>query len=162
MSWASREGIISATITGNSPTPPPAPAASPENRPRAAPKSVETRDPTGPAPRADTRCGHRGREARQLPVIERAVRKEGRSSRTRPFKMVIPRCQPIRSAITVVGIRGCSDNNRRISPSKGSTNEGRGWRLNSGGESKRTAARTVFLDTPSRRTISLIDDPSAR
>jgi hypothetical protein len=76
--------------------------------------------------------------------------------------MVIPRLQPIRSAMTVVGIRGCSDNGRRISVSNRSTAEGRGWRLNTGGETERTADRTVFLDTPNCRTISLIDKPSAR
>lgn len=43
-------------------------------------------------------------------------KKTGRSSRTRSFRMVMPLLQPIRSAITVAGILGCSDKSRRISP----------------------------------------------
>ncbi len=45
----------------------------------------------------------------------------GRSCATRTFKTVKPRSQPIRSAMTVAGIRGYSRSNSRIRGSTAST-----------------------------------------
>ncbi len=47
----------------------------------------------------------------------------GRSSRTRSFSTVSDRVQPIRSAITVAGMRGVAISSRRISGSTESTIE---------------------------------------
>ena len=52
----------------------------------------------------------------------------GRSSRTRSFRTVNDRPQPIRSAITVAGIRGNCASSDRISGSISSTSEPRGPR----------------------------------
>ena len=86
----------------------------------------------------------------------------GRSSRTRSFKTVIDRVQPIRSAITVAGIRGNSASSARICGSTSSTSDPRGPRSREGGPDARNAARTVLRASPSRRAISLIETPSAR
>jgi len=80
----------------------------------------------------------------------------GRICRTRSFNVVIECVQPIRSAITVAGIRGKSANSFRTSSSTPSTNEPRTGRSYFGGRSDANAARTVFLATPNRREISLI------
>ena len=86
----------------------------------------------------------------------------GRSSATRNFSCVIDRSQPIRSAITVAGIRGNAASSSRISGSNASTAHDVGARRYAGGDSARSADRTVLRDTPIRRVISLIDRPSAR
>jgi len=74
---------------------------------------------------------------------------------------VIPRVQPIRSAITVAGIRGYSFNNSRIRGSTASTTDPADLRTYRGGPSEANAARTVFLETPIVLTIALIGNPSA-
>ncbi len=68
---------------------------------------------------------------------------------------------PIRSAITVAGIFASTRSHFRISGSTTSTNDPRGARRYTGGASDAKAARTVFLATPSLRTIALIGMPSA-
>jgi hypothetical protein len=75
---------------------------------------------------------------------------------------VIDRCQPTRSAITVVGIDGQSASNARICGSTASTIDGLTGREYDGGPSAANARRTVFRPTPSLRTIALIGIPSAR
>ncbi|MBN9376042.1 MAG: hypothetical protein J0I40_11790, partial [Cellulomonas sp.] len=59
----------------------------------------------------------------------------GRSSRTRSFRIVNDRVHPIRSAITVAGIRGNSASNARIAGSTSSTAEPLGPRSREGGAS---------------------------
>ncbi len=86
----------------------------------------------------------------------------GRSSATRSFNTVIPRVQPIRSAITVAGIVGTSANNSRILGSNPSTADPCGDRTYLGGPSDPIADLTVFLEIPNRRAIALIAIPSAR
>ncbi len=86
----------------------------------------------------------------------------GRNCRTRSFNTVNDRVQPIRSAITGVGIDGHCASNDRICGSNASTNEPRGPRSRRGGSTARTAERTVFRDNPNRRASSLIGTPSAR
>jgi hypothetical protein len=49
----------------------------------------------------------------------------GRNSATRTFSCVPPRSQPIRSAITVAGIRGHAASSSRICGSTASTSHGR-------------------------------------
>ena len=68
---------------------------------------------------------------------------------------------PIRSAITVAGIRGNSAKSPRTRGSTASTSEPLEARRYFGGSSETNAARTVFLATPRRRAISLIATPSA-
>jgi RimJ/RimL family protein N-acetyltransferase len=75
---------------------------------------------------------------------------------------VIPRVQPIRSAITVAGIVGTSANNSRIRGSNTSTADPAGERTYLGGPSDPMADLTVFLEIPNRRAIALIAIPSAR
>jgi hypothetical protein len=75
---------------------------------------------------------------------------------------VIDRCQPTRSAITVVGIDGHSASSVRIRGSAASTTEGFAGREYIGGTSAANARRTVFRPTPSLRTIALIGIPSAQ
>jgi hypothetical protein len=75
---------------------------------------------------------------------------------------VNPRCQPIRSAITVAGILGNACSNSLIRGSTSSTIEPAARRSYLGGTSEAIATRTVFLDTPSTRAITLIGNPSAR
>lgn len=70
--------------------------------------------------------------------------------------------QPIRSAITVAGIVGVTANSSRIRGSTASTSDPRGCRSYFGGTSRRNAARTVFLEHPTRRAITLIGIPSLR
>src|SRR6266480_1088846 len=70
--------------------------------------------------------------------------------------------QPIRCAITGVGIVGHSRSSARICGSYGSTTDPRVIRRYSGGRSEDNAARTVFRATRSRRAISLMGTPSAR
>lgn len=65
----------------------------------------------------------------------------------------------MRSAITVAGILGVAINSRRISGSTASTIDPTLSRRYAGA-SERSAARTVFLATPTWRAISLIDRPS--
>jgi hypothetical protein len=66
------------------------------------------------------------------------------------------------SVLTYECIRGQAINRRRISGSNASTADPRLIRRYSGGVSDRNAERTVFRAIPVRRTISLIDNPSAR
>jgi hypothetical protein len=73
---------------------------------------------------------------------------------------VSPRSQPIRSAITVAGILGYAFSNSRILGSTPSTADPAGRRTYLGGASDATAVRTVFLETPSTRAISLIGMPN--
>jgi hypothetical protein len=70
------------------------------------------------------------------------------ATRTRSFKIVIECSQPIRSAITVAGIRGSARNNSRICGSTASTNEPRAGRAYFGARSDANAARTVFRRPP--------------
>ena len=86
----------------------------------------------------------------------------GRSSATRPDSTRIDRSQPIRSAITVAGIAGYARSSSRIRGSTASTIDPARARSYFGGPSLAIAARTVFLDTPITRAISLIGSPSAR
>jgi len=86
----------------------------------------------------------------------------GRSSATRPLSTRIDRSQPIRSAITVAGIPGYAFSSSRIRGSAASTTDPARGRSYFGGPALAIAARTVFLDTPSTRAISLIGMPSAR
>ena len=85
----------------------------------------------------------------------------GRSSPIRSRSTVIPRSQPIRSAITVACISGKSPNSLRISGSNPSTLEPCGDRSYRGGVSERNTARTVFRATPNLLAIVLIPSPSA-
>jgi hypothetical protein len=74
---------------------------------------------------------------------------------------VIPRVQPIRSAIIVAGIRASSCSCSRIFASTASTIDPAGRRSYFGAVADAIAARTVFLETPNFRTIALIGKPSA-
>src|SRR5712692_8667594 len=76
--------------------------------------------------------------------------------------MVMPRVQPIRSAITVAGMSGVTANNRRIAGSKASTAEPGPSRSYFGASSLRNAARTVLRATPSFRTMAFTPMASAR
>jgi hypothetical protein len=80
----------------------------------------------------------------------------GRIARTRSLRIVIECAHPIRSAITVAGILGCSRNNTRTCGSTASTNEPFAARRYAGGSSEANAAGTVFRVIPRRRTTSLI------
>ncbi|CRK60480.1 1-deoxy-D-xylulose 5-phosphate synthase [Alloactinosynnema sp. L-07] len=80
----------------------------------------------------------------------------GRNSATRSDSTRIDRFQPIRSAITVAGIVGYARNNSRIRGSTASTIEPFNGRTYFGGASEASAARTVFLETPKTRAITLI------
>ena len=75
---------------------------------------------------------------------------------------MIPRCQPIRSAITVAGIVGYACNNSRIRGSTPSTIDPAGRRRYAGATSLANAAFTVFLLIPITRAITLIGMPSDR
>jgi GntR family transcriptional regulator/GntR family mannosyl-D-glycerate transport/metabolism transcriptional repressor len=72
------------------------------------------------------------------------------------------RSQPTRSAITVAGIAGYACKSSLIRGSNASTAEPAGSRPYLGGASLAKAARTVFLEIPSVRTIALIGIFSAR
>jgi hypothetical protein len=61
---------------------------------------------------------------------------------------VIARVQPIRSAITVAGIRASSWSCSRICGSTASTIDPAGLRSYFGAASDAIAVRTVFLETP--------------
>jgi hypothetical protein len=103
--------------------------------------------------------------ARQILGALRRIRRatnNGRNCRTRSLNTVIDRCQPTRSASTVVGIDGHSDSNARICGSTASTIDGFAGREYDGGPSAANARRTVFRPTPSLRAIALIGIPSAR
>src|SRR5215218_10884156 len=84
----------------------------------------------------------------------------GRNSATRPLSVRIEYGQPIRSAITVAGIRGNALSNSRIRGSKASTSDAEGARSYFGGPSLANAAFTVFREQPISRAISEIDTPS--
>jgi hypothetical protein len=60
----------------------------------------------------------------------------------------------MRSAITVAGMSGVTDNNRRICGSKASTAEPRPGRAYCGGSAERNAERTVLRARPNRRAIA--------
>ncbi|MBG6240104.1 hypothetical protein IWX78_003099 [Mycetocola sp. CAN_C7] len=72
----------------------------------------------------------------------------GRIWRMRSFKVVIECSQPMRSAMTVAGIRGKSRSSLRTSPSTASTNDPFDEREYPGGSSDASAARTVLRATP--------------
>ena len=74
---------------------------------------------------------------------------------------VIPRDQPIRSAITVAGIVGVCDSNRRIRGSTSSTADPVAARRYLGGASATSLAFTVFFEIPNCRAICLIGIRSA-
>src|SRR4051812_9713644 len=74
----------------------------------------------------------------------------------------MPRVQPIRSAITVAGIRASSVSCSRIFASTASTIDPAGLRSYFGAVADAIAARTVFLETPNFLAIALIGNPSAR
>jgi hypothetical protein len=86
----------------------------------------------------------------------------GRSSATRSRSTRMDRSHPIRSAITVAGIAGYTFSSSRILGSAASTIDPAGLRSYFGGPSLAIAARTVFLEIPSTRAITLIGIPSAR
>jgi len=67
---------------------------------------------------------------------------------------------PIRSAITVAGIRGNAVSNSRIRRSKGSASDPDRTRSYLGGSSLANAAFTVFREQPISRAISEIEIPS--
>jgi hypothetical protein len=89
-------------------------------------------------------------------------RYNGRSSRTRSLKVRIEYEQPIRSAITVAGIRGKAANNSRIRGSASSASEPAAARWYFGGPLEANAAFTVFREIPNTRAISEIDNCSDR
>jgi hypothetical protein len=72
------------------------------------------------------------------------------------------RIQPIRSAITVVGKSGQAFNNSQLRASTSSTIDPEPARSYRGGDAARSAARTVFRDTPITRAIALIGIRSDR
>ena len=86
----------------------------------------------------------------------------GRKSLTRLRSTRTERVQPMRSAITVVGMSGHAFNSSRIRGSTPSTIDPVPARSYFGGASARNAARTVFRDTPITRAIALIGMPSDR
>jgi hypothetical protein len=88
------------------------------------------------------------------------VRYTGRSSATRPLNVRIEYGQPIRSAITVDGIRGNAWSNSRIRGSNPSTTEPDDCRSYLGGPQLANAAFTVFREQPTTRAISEIETPS--
>ena len=86
----------------------------------------------------------------------------GRSSATRAESTRIERVQPIRSAITVAGIRGYPCNSSRIRGSTSSTIEPFSGRSYFGGSSEANVVLTVFFDIPNIWATALIGKPSAR
>ena len=86
----------------------------------------------------------------------------GRSSATRSRSTRTDRSHPIRSAITVAGIVGYAFSSSRIRGSTASTTDPFRGRSYLGGRSLAIAARTVFLETPITRAITLIGICSAR
>ena len=89
-----------------------------------------------------------------------AGRYNGRNSATLARSTDDEYCQPIRSAITVAGIRGVAANNARICGSTASTNDPGDSRSYLGGTSEANADLTVFRATPNWRAIALIANPS--
>ena len=100
----------------------------------------------------------RSSSARPGPAADRPAAARRPAPRQRPDRRV----HPIRSAITVAGIVGHACSNSRIRGSTASTTDPAGARAYFGGPSAASAARTVFLETPSARAITLIGIPSAR
>jgi hypothetical protein len=78
------------------------------------------------------------------------------------LRIVIPRCQPIRSAITDAGIVGVSRKSSQICTSTASTAEPFSGRSYFGGRSCARARFTVFFEMPRCRAIALIGICSAR
>ena len=70
------------------------------------------------------------------------------NSATRPLKVRIEYCHPIRSAMTVAGIVGHAWSHSRIRGSNESTTEPRGRRRYAGGWSAANAFFTVFFEHP--------------
>lgn len=68
----------------------------------------------------------------------------------------MPRCQPIRSAITVDGMSGHCSSSSRICGSTASTTEPFAARWDFGGSSSATALRTVFREIPNFLAIAWI------
>ena len=102
--------------------------------------------------------------ARRIRGAGRRIRRQIRRPQLRhPARSTrIDRSQPIRSAITVAGIVGYASSSSRIRGSTASTTDPARGRSYFGGPSLATAARTVFLETPITRAISLIGISSAR
>jgi hypothetical protein len=86
----------------------------------------------------------------------------GRNSPTRSRRIRIECAHPIRSAITMAGIVGNACSSSRIRGSTSSTSDHRSARSHRGAPSPRSAALTVFLDTPITRAITLIGIRSDR
>jgi hypothetical protein len=86
----------------------------------------------------------------------------GHSCATRALSVRMEHDQPIRSAITVVGIIGYAASNSRIRGSNPSATDPRGARQYLGGPSAASAAFTVLRATPITRAISEIAKSSAR
>ncbi|MFD7057039.1 hypothetical protein ACFWBS_54375 [Streptomyces mirabilis] len=77
------------------------------------------------------------------------------------MRIVIPRCQPIRSAITDTGIVGVSRKSSRVYTSTASTAEPFSGRSYFGGRSCASPRFTVFFEVPRCRAIALIGICSA-
>ena len=118
-----------------------------------APRYRETRNRTGRSRRPHTPCARPGSGGRYT----------GRSSATRAWSTRIGSgSRPIRSAITVAGIRGYPCNSSRIRGSTSSTIEPFSGRSYFGGSSEANAVLTVFFDIPNIWATALIGKPSAR
>ena len=120
MSPALRDGIITASVTREYPH-----VIASTGNTRSCPRGAAP----GSAPAGTTDRTARPRPARTPPGRPgRAARYNGRSCRTRSLRIVNDCVQPIRSAITVAGIRGNSASNARICGSTASTTDPRGAR----------------------------------
>lgn len=86
----------------------------------------------------------------------------GRNIRTRSLRVRIEYDHPIRSAITVAGIRGYTASNSRILGSASSATDPADTRRYFGGPSEANAAFTVFRAIPNTRAISEIGNSSER
>ena len=86
----------------------------------------------------------------------------GRNSATRALRVRIEYDQPIRSAITVAGIRGYTWSNSRIRDSTASATDPLAARWYFGGPSHANADFTVFREIPITRAISEIGNFSDR
>jgi hypothetical protein len=88
-------------------------------------------------------------------LVGAAGRVEGQIRRTQLgdplLEHLIPRVQPIRSAITVAGIVRTRSSCARMASSNASTADPDGFRSYFGGASEAIAARTVFRDPQRRR-----------
>jgi hypothetical protein len=103
---------------------------------------------------------HTGRSHRRHRLSDQQGRAR-RSSATRPDNVRTEYGQPIRSPITVAGIRGNACNSSRIRGSNSSTTDPAGLRRYAGGPSLLNAAFTVFLEQPiNGRTLRSTHPPT--